>query len=452
MNLTRDPQISTTPIPSSSADGTSAGDLRQYHRFYWPLALTGVVGVLAQQMQNATLARYPNAAYELATFALAAGLFHLFDAALIFTPQMVTVLARSPASARLCRKFIWRVGLLMTAPVALLAFPPLGRPMVGRLFRISGAQLDDVITYLGLLAPNILLLGFRHYYVGRIVQAKRTGWVTALNVLQVSVVGVGLILGRALGWRALFTLAVAALSASVIHLIGAASIAARLGESHAIAEERPLTMRAILEFFWPVALTSVMFSLTRPILYLFIARLSSPAPVIASMRVGFDFAMLFQNLINQFRHLFVTFGPEHFLGIRRYMYRITGMVVFGMALVAWTPLSDAVLGGVIGLEEEVLQRSRQVLGVMCLLPALIAWRNYYHGLAMVRQRTGPMGLGGVLRNGATYLGAAGLFAIGALNHVTATFVLLSGFVVETLTVIHAPALVRRNAAPRGPPP
>ncbi len=420
--------------------------MSEYSRFYWPLALTGIVTLLANQLQNAALARYPNAAYELATFAIATGVFHLFDAALIFMPQMVNVFARSRPSARLCLRFTWRLCLGMTVLVVLLAVPPIGRPLLGRIFHIRGPQLDDVMLYLALLSPNIVLLGLRHYYTGLIVQTKRTGWVTTLNVMYVGVIGVMLVFGRAWGWRALVTLAIAPLLASVLHLAASRSIAERLGAAASVsntAGDVPTT-REIVAFFWPVALTSVMFSLSRPILYLFLARLPEAVPVIASMRVGFDFALIFHNLLNQFRHLFVTFGAEHLAGIRRFMLHITGLVVALMVGVVWTPASEWILRSLIGLQGDVLVRSRDVLRVMCLIPAVVAWRNYFHGLAMVRRRTGPMGLGAVMRNAATYLFSALLFRLGGLNHVTAAFILVLGFLAETLTVIYDPALRRHR--------
>jgi len=95
------------------------------------------------------------------------------------------------------------------------------------------------------------------------------------------------------------------------------------------------------------------------------------------------------------------------------------------------------------VEGEVLLYSRHVLMVMCLLPAMIAWRNYYHGLAIINRKTGPMGLASIMRNAATYAMAATLFAAGWLNHVTAASVLVAGFLAETLTMIYWQTLTRR---------
>jgi hypothetical protein len=190
-----------------------------------------------------------------------------------------------------------------------------------------------------------------------------------------------------------------------------------------------------------VALTSVMFSLSRPILYSFLGRLEDPQPTIAAMRVGFDFAMIFHNLLNQFRHLFVTFGGEDLAGVRRFMVRVTAAVVGGMVIVAASPVSTFVLREWIGVADAVLAMTRQALLVLCLLPAVVTFRNYFHGLAMVRRRTGPMGAGAIGRNVATYLLCLALFSVGWLNHVTAAATLVAGFVAETIVVVLGPAAV-----------
>lgn len=232
------------------------------------------------------------------------------------------------------------------------------------------------------------------------------------------------------------TMAIAQLAASAMHLAALNWATRRVTDPDFGGAKECVCVREIFDFFWPVALTSVMFSLSRPILYMFLARLPDPAPVLASMRVGFDFAIIFHNLLNQFRHLFATYGREDLAGVRRFLIRTTAFVFLGMLIVAFTPVSAWFLRGLIGVRDEVLVQSRQVLMVMCALPLMVAWRNYYHGVAIINRKTGPMGLSAVMRNVMTYVLSAGLFAAGWINHITAAAILVIGFLAETLTMIY----------------
>jgi hypothetical protein len=330
--------------------------------------------------------------------------------------------------------------------VVVLAIPAVGGPVLGAVFHIEGGTLDAVLRYMALLSPNIVMAGLRHYYTGLIIQEKRTGTVTVLNVAFLAIVLVMLVVGYRAGWRAVTTLALAQLLASAVHLALLWVAARRSCDPDRAGGTEQLTYRTVFAFYWPVALTSVMFSLTRPILYTFLGRLPNPEPVIAAMRVGFDFAMIFHNLLNQFRHLFVTFGQEDLPGVRRFMTRVTVVVVSGMVVVVMTPLSYLLLYHVIGVRGEVLTMSRQVLMVLCLLPAVVTLRNYFHGIAMVKRETGPMGAGAVARNVASYVAAAVLLPLGWLNHVSGAAILLVGFMAETLMVICGPHLARTARA------
>lgn len=419
----------------------------QYWRFYWPLVLTGIVMLLAQQFQNSALARYPDAARELAVFAFASSVFQLFNAALIFMPQMSNSFVRSAQGWRICLRFSLWACLLLSLPLVLMGFTGPGRWLVGLAFGIEGEMLADVVLYLRCLAPLLLISGMRNFYTGMLVQSRHTSMVTLLNLGYLAVVVAVLFAGYALGWKPILTIAVGQLAGASLHL-GLTYLCVR--RYYALPEapdHENLTYPEVLSYFWGTALTSVMFSLSRPIIYSFLNRLPDPNPVIAAMRVGFDFAMIFHNALNQFRHLFVTFGEQDLAGVRRFMVRVSVVVVGSMVVVAATPVSRIVLEDLVGVKGEILEMTCEVVLVMCLLPIVVNVRNYYHGLALIRRTTGRMGAGAIFRNVATYLLTALCFYTGLLDHVTATLTLIAGFVAETLVVIASPHLGR--AAQRG---
>lgn len=437
----------TSPQPSSPPAPAPPPTQLQYWRFYWPLVLTGVAMLLAQQFQNSALARYPDAARELAVFAFASSVFHLFNAALIFMPQMSNSFVRSPQGWRVCLRFTLCVCLILTLPLALMAFTPPGRWLVGLAFGIEAEMLADVVTYLRCLSPLLLVSGLRNFYTGMLVQSRSTSLVTLLNLVYLSAVVLVLFAGHALAWKPIVTIAVGQLAGAVLHLGLTFACVRRFYTLPPQPDHEALTYREAFSYFWGTALTSVMFSLSRPIIYSFLNRIPDPTPVIAAMRVGFDFAMIFHNALNQFRHLFVTFGDQDLAGVRRFMIRVSVVVVGSMVVVAATPVSRIVLEDLVGVKGEILQMTCEVVLVMCLLPIVVNFRNYFHGLALIRRTTGRMGAGAIFRNVASYLLAALFFYTGLLDHVTATLTLIAGFVAETLVMVAGPHLGR--AAQRG---
>ena len=170
-------------------------------------------------------------------------------------------------------------------------------------------------------------------------------------------------------------------------------------------------------------------------LFAFVARAPDGVATIAALRVAFDFSHVFQQAANQFRHFFVTFGLDDLAAKRRFMILVCAAITGIMLAVALTPLSDWLLGRLLGVHGLVLAHAVEALLVLCLMPAVIVVRNYYHGLLMVRRRTTGMAVGGALRVLAMAALAQTAYAVGGLDHTTAAAILLLGFATETLAVL-----------------
>ncbi|MGD1988050.1 MAG: hypothetical protein PVJ93_01260 [Pseudomonadales bacterium] len=418
----------------------------RYWAFYWPLALTGAVTVLGTQIQNGVLARMEDAAAALAAYAVAQAVLSLFNAAQAFAPQLTTRFARGPEATARVRGFILGISLALAGLVALLA--TFGQPLIIASFSLSPALQAQTFAFLLALAPMVWLNGLRFYLVGRLIQQERTGRVTVLNGVHLTVLIVSLAAGLALHLGPVLTLVGAQALAGLVHAtlaIGALRPGAEAAAgSEAESEEVPSYQR-LRAFFGPVVLTGIMFALSRPILYAAIGGTGDGILTIAALRIAFDFTFFFQQAANQFRHFFVTFGLDAMAEKRRFMIRVALGLTLAMALTAFTPLGPLLIAEGIGAEAEVTCRALAALQVMTLLPLLIILRNLFHGILMVEERTGGMALGSVLRV-LTIAGLAQLLApVGLLTPSTAAWTLLAGFAMETAVVAYRVLHIRTLA-------
>ena len=400
---------------------------REYWRFYWPLSVTGLALLLARQFQNGVLAHYDLPARELAVCARAMSTFHLFNAILIFLPQMINVFARSPHARRLCIRFTLTACAVLTAGLALTAYTKTGAVLLTRIYGIEADRLADVLLFLRIAMPLVIVNAMRQYYTGLLIQCRRTGFVTILNVVSMSTLVGMLLLGYRLGWRAVTNAAVAEVTAHSTYLVLAFVLYLRYYRTPEHPQHETLTCRKMLAFFWPLAITSSMFCISRPILYSFVGHTANAEEVIAALKVAFDFSLIFHSPLNQFRHLFVTFGLADLAGLRRFVTRVAVAMTLIMLCIVATPTGVWFLDDVLGVPEAVLARARQAIWVMCLVPMVISLRNYLHGLVMARQNTKAMALGAVLRNASLYTAARVLFAFGWLNHTMGAACLVLGF-------------------------
>jgi len=69
---------------------------------------------------------------------------------------------------------------------------------------------------------------------------------------------------------------------------------------------------------------------------------------------------------------------------------------------------------------------------MCLMPAIIIYRNFFHSRLMMSRKTGGMAYGSIIRVIGIYLSAQIFFSLGLLNHIIATFILILGFIIEAV--------------------
>lgn len=404
--------------------------VRQYWSFYWPLALTGVGLVLSMQFQNATLARYPDAVRELATIALAYGVYGFFNAGLQFISQLSNVYARSaPALAR-TRQFVWLAGIAVTLPLFLIAATPIGEALVRLIFGIDATLAGAVSFYLILKCPLLVLNSHRHMATGLLIQARLTGWVTVSNFIYLGVVIAGLVGGFALGLAPPYVIVGSEVLGVVVLLVTLEVIKTRYYALPKLVEHETVTYLELTKFFIPVSMTGIMFALSRPILYAFVARSPNSLAVIAALRITFDFTMLFQQAANQFRHFFISFGFDNLRAKIQFMAIICAGITALMLLFVLTPLSDLIWGAIMGIPQAIITLALEALLVMCLMPVAIVYRNYFHSRLMMLRRTGGMAYGSMARVASIFVLAAILQSAGNLTHTSAAGILVLSFVVE----------------------
>lgn len=407
----------------------------RYWQFYWPLALMGLAMLLGQQFKNATLARYPDAATELAAFAIAFGFFQFFHTALIFLPQLATVYVRSIADLRRALRFVLCIGCLLMLPILWLGFTASGGALIRHFYDVDSAMLETSTRYLRVLWPLLLVDALRNFGFGLLIQNRQTGLVTWINIFNVTLLGLGLYVGFQMGLAAVWTASLSQLLAALCSGALTLYICRRRYRPPSAATVADIPeFRELWRFFWPTAMTSIVFALSRPIIFAFASRADNGIMLIAALRISFDFSMIFLNPVNQFRHMIVAFGEKHLYGVVRFMAAVVCALSGMLLLTAFTPLSTWVFGDLLGAEGGVRILAVQALPMLALVPPSMALRNYFHGLAMVRKNTLRMAFGSILRVSAIALGSWGALAMGWLNAPMAAFLLALGFLAEALAM------------------
>ncbi len=171
--------------------------------FYVPLAMTSLLGLLAEPLKSAALSRLPRALDSLAVWSVVNGLVFLFRSFGMACNEVTIALLDEPRSFRTLQRFITILTAVVTALLLIVAATPLAMVWFGNVtgLRPELAQFSRRALWVALLMPGLTVL--QSWYQGLIVHSRRTRGVTEavavyLLVSVIVLVG-GMVWGRIAG-------------------------------------------------------------------------------------------------------------------------------------------------------------------------------------------------------------------------------------------------------------
>lgn len=198
------------PVRAAGAEGLGWGAIS---RFYYPLALTSMIGLTVQPMLTFFMGRAPSPVVSLAVFPVVQGLAFLFRTfGLSYQEVAIALLGSRCEHARPIGRFGAGLALATSAGLALVAFTPLARFWF---VTVSGlppelAELATTAARVTVLLPALSVVISMERAV--LVQARATGPITPATVVEVAVIAA---LFPVFGWGLGMTGVVAAMLAFV---------------------------------------------------------------------------------------------------------------------------------------------------------------------------------------------------------------------------------------------
>ncbi|HED04289.1 MAG TPA: hypothetical protein ENI60_05940 [Candidatus Fraserbacteria bacterium] len=160
---------------------------RAFARFYVPLALTSLLGLLIQPLGSAALSRMPHALESLAVWPVVGGLLFLLRSLGFAYQEVVVALLDEPQTLESLRRFALILAAATTALLLLIAATPLATVWFEGLSGLSPAlaRLAQTGLWIGFLMPALSTL--QNWYQGLIVHSRRTRGITESIVIALAV-------------------------------------------------------------------------------------------------------------------------------------------------------------------------------------------------------------------------------------------------------------------------
>ena len=199
----------------------------------------------------------------------------------------------------------------------------------------------------------------------------------------------------------------------------------------------PLSLKRFVRFYAPLAATSLLLTLTNPLLTSALSRNVNPAVALAGFGVAFSLCGVLYSplLVGQTVTATRLLAGRPFGPIRNFWLRIGAVLSVLTLAIATTRLGDWVVGGLIGVSGDVFDEARTAVALLAPVPLLTAARAVHQGRLVAGHRTNPIAVATGARTAVLAAVAIGLTlsAHGGAWVGAAAFTL--GLLVETVMVL-----------------
>lgn len=413
--------------------------------FFWlPLAFSWLLMTFEGPWVQAVISRKPDAELQLAAFGLVMSLSVTIEAPVIMMLAVGSALAHNKHAYKVLWRYMMVVNVLITIVAALMAFTPLLDWYLGGLLGIPPHIIDAVRPGMVIMILWSALIGYRRFHQGILINQNRTRTVGTGAIIRIAAsAGVAFALGAfsdlpgaVIGaWALIMAVTVEAI---YVHLIVQPDVA-KLKQKDRPARRPPLTYGGVLRFHLPLALTSLLTLLVRPVIESGLASAPDAERALAAWPVVFAIILVMRSGGLAWQEVVITLskGPSELQALRRFTW-VLGFGTSGLMMVlAFTPLIDIYSNTILGVPATIQPLIVTGTAFGILLPLFTVLQSYLRALLMLTDTTAPiyqgMFIGFMLTAALMWLGLQ--LNVGGI--VMASLALTGGTLVELLYLLVA---------------
>jgi hypothetical protein len=378
-------------------DGSAGLTLSAIARFWLPLWASWLLMTAEMPIVYALVARMAEAKLQLAAFGVAFSLALAVESPVISLLTAGNALARDRESYALLRRFVLGLSALLTGGMLLLSATPLFDLVVLRVICTPPELAALMRPALWALTLWPAAIAYRRFHQGVMIRYGHTRQVSYGTVVRLlTSVGVGTA-GLAWGRLSGATVAGLALGAAVlaeavlVHYLSRPAV--RTVESIAYpVDEPPLTLRALLRFYSPLALTSIVMLSTAPLINFGLARTPHPIESLAAWPVVNGQLLVVRSLGLSLQEVIVAKlnGPAAMRALRRFAVMLGVVALLLLLTIAFTPLASWWQQQIAGLSAELTALAVPALQLAVLLPVLNVLQSWLRGIVVAGKATGAI--------------------------------------------------------------
>jgi O-antigen/teichoic acid export membrane protein len=353
---------------------------------WWPLAASWMLMAIELPIISAFVARLENPEINLAAYG---GI--VFPLALIIESPVIMLLAASTAlskdwdSYKKLRRFMIVTSATFTALHILLAFTPLYYVIVEGLIGAPEEIVEPARIGLMIMTPWTWAIAYRRFNQGVLIRFGHSKTVTVGTVIRLFADLLVLIIGYSLGTVSGIVVASSAVIAGVfceaiyVGIVKEPVIKNQLKPAPPVDE--PLTRLSFLQFYIPLAMTSLLTLLFQPIGSAALSRMPQPLTSLAVWPVISGLIFFFRSMGMAYNEAVIALldKPRSFATLRRFTIGLSTISSASLLIIAATPLAEFWFERISGLSPELVEIALIGILIAVLLPALNVWVSWFQG-------------------------------------------------------------------------
>ncbi len=343
---------------------------------------------------SAFVARLPEPEINLAAYG---GI--VFPLALIIESPIIMLLAASTAlskdwdSYRKIYGFMMITSAILTVLHIAVAFTPLYYFVIEKIIGAPQEIIEPARIGLQIMTPWTWSIAYRRFNQGVLIRFGHPNAVTVGTLVRLCTDLTILIIGLIVGTYSGIVVATSAVAASVvmeavfIGLYARPVIRDELRQAPAV--EPPLTFKAFMKFYVPLAMTSLLTLMIQPIGSAAISRMPRALESLAVWPVVIGLSFLFRSIGVAYNEVVVSLmdEPGSSATLRRFAGLLVGFVTLFQLVIVATPLANLWFNRVSALSPELTQLAIAGMWLGLLLPGLNTLQSWFQGTILFSRQT-----------------------------------------------------------------
>lgn len=368
--------------------------LSQVAQRWWPLAASWLLMSAELPALSAIVARLPDPEIHLAAYGgVVMSLALIIESPILMLLAASTALSRDWASFARLRRFMLALSGALTLVHAAVAFTPLYDLVVVGLMQPPPEVVEPARVGLMIMTPFTFGVAYRRFHQGVLIRfghSRAIGLGTTLRLIStVTVLATGYLAGTLPGIVVATGAVIAGIIAEAVYAHARAQPVLRYEVRPAPPVQPALSVRAMLAFYVPLAMTSTLYLIIRPLGSAAISRMPDPLNSLAVYAVVQGLIFMVQALGIALNEVVVATldTPGAAPVLRRFAIILAASTTGLLLVMVLTPLSSVWFEQVSGLSPELAAMAHTGLWLALPLPAISAFQSWFQGTIVHSRRT-----------------------------------------------------------------